>query len=186
MSAESEVSNWKYSHFLKNESSNFSKNDIFNILSKQDIDEAYKVISRWDNYSPTPLITLSKLSKITQLPNVLVKRRIKYTSFETEQFNTSVGIMHSNIKTFLQKNIPLHHCKLLRFIKYSPLKNREEYNIAFTLLLELKNTYLTDKNLDDETIRLIETDVNKIIDKWKKYPNYHKRFKHLQICENIF
>ena len=130
---------------------------------------------------------LSKISKITQLPNVLVKRRIKYTSFETEQFNTSVGIMHSNIKTFLQKNIPLHHCKLLRFIKYSPLKNREEYNIAFTLLLELKNAYLTDKNLDDETIRLIETDVNKIIDKWKKYPTFNYFLpKPIMYMETIF
>ena len=62
MSAESEVSNWKYSHFLKNENNNFSKKDIFSVLSKQDIDEAYKIISGWDNYSPTPLITLSKLS----------------------------------------------------------------------------------------------------------------------------
>ena len=85
---------------------------------------------------------LSKISKITQLPNVLVKRRIKYTSFETEQF---------------------------------------------TLLLELKNAYLTDKNLDDETIRLIETDVNKIIDKWKKYPTFNYFLpKPIMYMETIF
>ena len=81
---------------------------------------------------------LSQISKITQLPSVLVKRRINYTSFDTDQFNTSVGIMHSNIKTFLKKNIPFDYCKLLRLVKHSPLKSREEYNIAFTLLLELK------------------------------------------------
>ncbi|SVD15349.1 uncharacterized protein METZ01_LOCUS368203, partial [marine metagenome] len=50
MSTESEVSNWKYSLFLKNEKNNFNKNDILNVLPKNDIDEAYKIISRWDNY----------------------------------------------------------------------------------------------------------------------------------------
>ena len=54
MSNESEVSNWKYSHFLKNEKNNFSKNDILSVLPKQDMDEAYQIISSWDNYSPTP------------------------------------------------------------------------------------------------------------------------------------
>ena len=46
MSAESEVSNWKYSHFLKNEKNNFSKNIILSVLPKQYIDEAYKIISK--------------------------------------------------------------------------------------------------------------------------------------------
>ena len=59
MSAESEVSNWKYSNFLKNEKNNFSKNDILSVLPKHAIDEAYKIISRWNNYSPTPLISLN-------------------------------------------------------------------------------------------------------------------------------
>ena len=63
MSNESEVSNWKYSHFLKNEKNNFSKNDILSVLPKHDMDEAYKIISKWDNYSPTPLISLNKLSE---------------------------------------------------------------------------------------------------------------------------
>ena len=40
MSNESEVSNWKYSYFLKNEKNNFSKSDILNVLTKRDIDEA--------------------------------------------------------------------------------------------------------------------------------------------------
>ena len=48
MPAESEVSNWKYSHFLKNEKNNFIKNDILSVLPKHDIDEAYKVISKWN------------------------------------------------------------------------------------------------------------------------------------------
>jgi len=77
MSAESEVSNWKYSHFLKNENNNFSKKDIFSVLSKQDIDEAYKIISGWNNYSPTPLITLSKLSKKLKLSKIFYKDESK-------------------------------------------------------------------------------------------------------------
>ena len=57
MSNESEVSNWKYSHFLKNEKNNFDKNDILNVLTKKDMDDAYQIISGWNNYIPTPLIS---------------------------------------------------------------------------------------------------------------------------------
>ena len=77
MSAESEVSNWKYSNFLKNEKNNFSKNDILSVLPKHDIDEAYKIISRWDNYSPTPLISLNKLSKKLKLNKIFYKDESK-------------------------------------------------------------------------------------------------------------
>jgi len=77
MSVESEVSNWKYSHFLKNEKNNFSKNYILSILPKHDIDEAYKIISRWDNYSPTPLISLNKLSEKLKLNKIFYKDESK-------------------------------------------------------------------------------------------------------------
>ena len=77
MSAESEVLNWKYSHFLKNEKNNFSKNDILSVLPKHDIDEAYKIISRWDNYSPTPLISLNKLSEKLKLNKIFYKDESK-------------------------------------------------------------------------------------------------------------
>ena len=77
MSTESEVSNWKYSHFLKNEKNNFSKNDILSVLPKRDIDEAYKIISRWDNYSPTPLISLNKLSEKLKLNKIFYKDESK-------------------------------------------------------------------------------------------------------------
>ena len=77
MSAESEVSNWKYSHFLKNEKNNFSKNDILSVLPKHDIDEAYKIISRWDNYFPTPLISLNKLSEKLKLNKIFYKDESK-------------------------------------------------------------------------------------------------------------
>ena len=77
MFAESEISNWKYSQFLKNEKNNFNKNNILNVLPKQDMDDAYKIISRWDNYSPTPLISLNKLSKKIKLNKIFYKDESK-------------------------------------------------------------------------------------------------------------
>ena len=77
MPVKSEVSSWKYSYFLKNEKNNFSKNEILTILPKQDIDEAYKTISRWNNYSPTPLISLNKLSEKLKLNKIFYKDESK-------------------------------------------------------------------------------------------------------------
>ena len=85
MSAESEVSNWKYSYFLKNKKDNFNKEDILNILSKQEIDEAYNSISKWSNYSPTPLISLNKLSKKLKINKIFYKdesKRFNLKSFK--------------------------------------------------------------------------------------------------------
>jgi len=77
MSSESEVLNWKYSYFLKNEKNNFDKNDILNILTINDIDDAYKTISKWDNYLPTPLVSLNKLSKKLKLNKIFYKDESK-------------------------------------------------------------------------------------------------------------
>ena len=77
MSAESEVLNWKYSRFFTNLKSNFSKDNILNVLSKNDIDEAYNIISRWDNYSPTPLTSLNKLSEKLGLNKIFYKDESK-------------------------------------------------------------------------------------------------------------
>ncbi len=54
---------WRYSEFLENKKFSFDKNQISNLLSKKDIEEAYSCISSWKDYSPTPLIQLHKLSK---------------------------------------------------------------------------------------------------------------------------
>ena len=77
MSAESEVLSWKYSRFFTNLKNNFSKDNILNVLPKNDIDEAYGIISRWDNYSPTPLISLNKLSKKLGLNKIFYKDESK-------------------------------------------------------------------------------------------------------------
>ena len=59
MSSTSEVSQWKYSNFLINKNNNFNKKEILKILSSEDIDEAYKTISSWNNYSPTPACNIT-------------------------------------------------------------------------------------------------------------------------------
>jgi len=85
MPVESGVLKWKYSHLLKNEKNNFSKNDILNVLPINDIDEAYKVISSWNNYLPTPLILLNKLSEKLKLNKIFYKdesKRFNLKSFK--------------------------------------------------------------------------------------------------------
>ena len=77
MSEESEVLHWKYSRFFTNLKNNFSKDNILNVLPKNDIDEAYSIISRWDNYSPTPLISLNKLSEKLGLNKIFYKDESK-------------------------------------------------------------------------------------------------------------
>jgi len=85
MSSGFDVSNWKFSHFLINKNNNFNKNDILNVLSKNDIDEAYKTISSWNNYSPTPLVSLNKLSENLKLSKIFYKdesKRFNLKSFK--------------------------------------------------------------------------------------------------------
>ncbi len=77
MSVKSEVSNWKYSTFLENKNYKFSRNDILSILTEEDIDEAYKIISDWKNYAPTPLLLLDKLSTELKLKRIFYKDESK-------------------------------------------------------------------------------------------------------------
>ena len=77
MPLNSEVLQWKFINFLINKNSNFSKNEILKILSQDDIDEAYKIISNWDNYSPTPLILLNKLNDKLRLNKIFYKDESK-------------------------------------------------------------------------------------------------------------
>jgi len=77
MSVKSEVSNWKCSTFLENKNYKFSRNDILNILTEEDIDEAYKIISDWENYIPTPLLLLDKLSTELKLKRIFYKDESK-------------------------------------------------------------------------------------------------------------
>ena len=89
MSDRSEVSNWKYSNFLQNKNNNFNKNDILNVLPEKEIDEAYKIISKWDNYSPTPLIYLNKLAEKLKLNKIFYKDESK--RFDLKSFKALGG-----------------------------------------------------------------------------------------------
>ncbi len=62
MNSISNDKSWKYSNFLENKYFKFDRDQIFSVLSKNEIDSAYKVISNWENYSSTPLENLNKLS----------------------------------------------------------------------------------------------------------------------------
>ena len=77
MPVKSEVLNWKISKFLENNNNKFNKNEILNVLTKQDMDEAYQTISGWDKYSPTPLISLNKLSKELNIKKIFYKDESK-------------------------------------------------------------------------------------------------------------
>ena len=77
MPSNSEVSKWKYKKFLINKKNNFNKKEILQILSTEDIDEAYKIISGWDGYSSTPLISLNKLNAKLKLNKIYYKDESK-------------------------------------------------------------------------------------------------------------
>jgi len=76
---------WKYSDFIENLNYNFDKNQIFNVLSKDEMDEAFNIISGWDGYSPTPLENLNHLSSELELKNIFYKdesKRFNLKSFK--------------------------------------------------------------------------------------------------------
>ena len=76
---------WKYTEFIENKSFSFDRNKIFNSLSKEDIDDAYLSISKWDGYSATPLEELNKLSNELNLNKIYYKdesKRFKLKSFK--------------------------------------------------------------------------------------------------------
>ena len=76
---------WKCSEFTENKNYSFNQNKILNLLSKKDIDEAYLSISNWENYTPTPLVELNKLSKELDLNKIFYKdesKRFNLKSFK--------------------------------------------------------------------------------------------------------
>jgi len=103
MSIESEVSKWKYSQLLKNKKNNFNKNNILSVLPEYEIDEAYKIISKWDNYSPTPLIPLKKLSQKLKINNIFYKDESK--RFHLKSFKALGGAYAVQKVTKGNKNI---------------------------------------------------------------------------------
>ena len=63
----------KFSSFIKNKNYSFSREEILSVLNKETIDKAFKSLSGWENYEPTPLLNLNKLSKDLGLKNIFYK-----------------------------------------------------------------------------------------------------------------
>ena len=76
---------WKYSEFAENKNYSFDKDQILKSISKNDIDDAYNSISKWEGYAPTPLLSLNKLSKELNLKKIFYKdenKRFNLKSFK--------------------------------------------------------------------------------------------------------
>ena len=76
---------WKYSEFTENKNYSFDKDQILKSISKNDIDDAYNSISKWEGYAPTPLLSLNKLSRELNLKKIFYKdenKRFNLKSFK--------------------------------------------------------------------------------------------------------
>ena len=80
---------WKYSEFIENKNFSFDKNQILSSLSKNEIDDAYSTISKWERYVPTPLLELNKLSKELNLNKIFYKDENK--RFDLKSFKALGG-----------------------------------------------------------------------------------------------
>ena len=80
---------WKYSEFIDNKDYLFDKDKILKSISKNDIDDAYDIISKWEGYSPTPLLSLNKLSNELNLKNIFYKDENK--RFDLKSFKALGG-----------------------------------------------------------------------------------------------
>ena len=76
---------WRLTEFADNKKYSFDKDQILSTLTSKDIDDAYNSISKWEGYSPTPLVNLNKLSKELNLKNIFYKdenKRFNLKSFK--------------------------------------------------------------------------------------------------------
>ena len=80
---------WKYSEFIDNKDYSFDKDKILKSISKNEIDDAYDIISKWEGYSPTPLLSLNKLSNELNLKNIFYKDENK--RFDLKSFKALGG-----------------------------------------------------------------------------------------------
>ena len=69
--------NQKFTKFINNENFEFDRSKILKILNSDLLEDAYKTISKWQKYQPTPLESLSKLCKELELKNIFYKDESK-------------------------------------------------------------------------------------------------------------
>ena len=94
---------WKYSSFIENKNYSFNKEEILKNISKEQIDEAYSTISKWNGYAPTPLLYLNKLSKELNLNRIYYKDESK--RFDLKSFKALGGAYAVEKITKGNKNI---------------------------------------------------------------------------------
>jgi Threonine dehydratase len=96
---------WKYSSFIENNNFSFNKDEILKKISIQEIDDAYLTISKWENYKPTPLLILNKLSKELNLNKIFYKDESK--RFDLKSFKALGGAYAVEKITKGNKNITI-------------------------------------------------------------------------------
>jgi len=172
MSAKSEVLNWKFSKFIKNKNYNFIKKDITNVLSKKDIDEAYKIISSWKNYHPTPLLNLNKLSEKLKLNNIFYKDESK--RFHLKSFKALGGayavekIIKGNDKKIISTATAGNHG---RSVAWGSQKNGLECKIFISEFVSESRAKIM-RNFGADVIRIkgnYEDSLSKCIEQSNKY-----------------
>jgi len=94
---------WKFSSFISNKNYSFNKEEILKNITKKQIDDAYLTISKWDSYSPTPLLLLNKLSKELNLNKIYYKDESK--RFDLKSFKALGGAYAVEKVTKGNKNI---------------------------------------------------------------------------------
>ena len=72
-----EVFGWKFCKFINNKNYDFKRDKILDVCGEDNVIDAYDMISGWENYSPTPLVKLNKLSKKINLNNIFYKDESK-------------------------------------------------------------------------------------------------------------
>ena len=105
MKLKSKISNWNVSKFIFNRGYKFRRKDILKYLPKSYIENAYTSISKWNNYSKTPLISLNKLSKELNIGNIFYKDESK--RFNLKSFKALGGAYAVDIISKGMKNITI-------------------------------------------------------------------------------
>ena len=83
--SDSEVFGWKVSNFINNKNFDFQRDRILSVCGKDNVNDAFDLISKWENYNATPLLKLNKLTKKLSLNNIFYKdesRRFHLKSFK--------------------------------------------------------------------------------------------------------
>ena len=71
------IKNWTLTKSLKNNNFSFKRNYVLRFVPSLLLTNAFKSISSWKNYKPTPLLKLDKLQKNLKLNNVFYKDESK-------------------------------------------------------------------------------------------------------------